>query len=171
MKQKFDRDLTIVRDFLKYTLYFFVPFFLLAVVHGLVYQFTLMNLFVNPMIYSVGISLIIVVIIHDIDEILALFGLAKEPQLSPDITYSREIQEISVLISRTDFDTALKKVNLLLKKEPNFPAAYNMKGEILLRGFEKYKEARKCFDKALQFSKAGDEQNRLATALRTSTFR
>lgn len=165
-----DRDLTIVGDFLRYAGMLFVPFCAIGAIHGLFNGFSFMALLVNPFIYSIGISLIIIVISYDINTILGLVGLGKEPQLSATIKYNREIQEIAMLMSMADYDAALKKVDHLLRKEPGFAMAHNLRGEILLDGFHRHRQARDCFDKAIKLSRPEDEEHRLATSLKASTY-
>lgn len=165
-----ERDLTVVGDFLRYTGMLFVPFCAIGAIHGLFAGFSFMALLVNPFIYSVGISLIIIVISYDINTILGLVGLGKEPQLSAHIKYSKEIQEIGMLMSTANYDSALKKVDLLLRKEPAFAMAHNLRGEILLQGFQRNRQARDCFDRAMKLSKPEDEEYQLATSLKASTY-
>ncbi|OGR16370.1 MAG: hypothetical protein A2X81_00360 [Desulfobacterales bacterium GWB2_56_26] len=45
-------------------------------------------------------------------------------------------------MSTTNYDSALKKVDLLLRKEPAFAMAHNLRGEILLHGFQQNRQAR-----------------------------
>lgn len=164
------RDLSIIGDFIKYTLICFVPFFIFGAIYGLVYKCYLLCLFINPLIYSAGMSLIIIVIIHDVNDILDLVGLGKEQQISSHIRYAKAIQEIAMLMSMTDYDPALRKVNALLKKDPHFSHALNLKGEILQEGFQKNEEARQCFDRVLKRTKPDDEQYKLAEVLKASTY-
>ncbi len=170
MKTQPVRDLSIVGDFIKYSLIFFVPLFIIGAIYGLIYECYVLCFIFNPIIYSIGISLIIVVIIHDINDILDLVGLGKEHKLSSHIKHAKTLQEIASLMSMTDYDSALRKVNALLKKEPNFPHALNLKGEILYNGFDKYEEARTCFNRVLKRTKPDDEQHELAEALKASTY-
>ncbi len=163
------RDCTIVGDFLKYTGILLVPFAALGVLYGLFNGFSLMALLVNPLIYSLGISLIIIVISYDINTILDLFGLGREAHLSPHIKYAGEIQEIAMLMSTDKFDSALKKVDLLLRKDPGFATGHTLRGEILLEGFHQNRRARACFDKAMQLSRPEDEVYQLAASLKSST--
>ena len=165
-----ERDLTIVGDFLRYTGMLFVLFCAIGAIYGLFAGFSLMALLVNPLIYSVGISLIVIVISYDINTILGLVGLGKEPHLSAHIKYSKEIQEIGMLMSTANYDSALKKVDILLRKEPAFAMAHNLRGEILLQGFQRNRQARDCFDRAIKLSKPEDEEYRLATSLKASTY-
>lgn len=164
------RDLTVVGDFLRYTGMLFVPFFVLGVIYGFFQEFSFMALLVNPFIYSVGISLIIVVIVYDVNTILGLVGLGKEPQLSLHIKYGKEIQEIGMLMSISNYTSALKKVDLLLRKEPTFAMAHNLRGEILLEGFQQNRQARDCFDRAMKLSKPEDEEHQSAISLKDSTY-
>lgn len=170
MKTKSNLERSIASIFLKYTLFFFFPFCLFGIVYGLVYEFSLMALLVNPLLYSVGISLIIIVLRYDANDILDLVGLGKSPQLGLHIQYGKDIQEVGVLMSTEDFNAALRKVNLLIKKEPKYAVFHNLKGEILHRGFRKQKDARASFDLALKYSKEDDEQYKIATALKAATY-
>ncbi len=165
-----ERDLTVVGDFLRYFSRLFVLFFVVGAIHCLINGFSFMALLVNPFIYSVGIGLIVIVLSHDINTILCLVGLGKEQQLSLHIKYDKEIQEIGMLMSIADFRSAIKKVDLLLRKEPSFAVAHNLRGEILLQGFQQNRQARDCFDRAIKLSKPEDEAYQLATTLRDSTF-
>ena len=170
MKTKPVRNLSIVGDFFKYTTLLFIPFFLVGAVYGFIYKCYFTCFLLNPIIYSVGISLIIIVIMYDVNDILDLIGLAKEHQLSYHIKHAGAVQEIGLLMSQPDFDKALKKANELVKKEPQFTNALNMKGEILLEGFQKYEEARSCFKKVLKLSRPEDEQYKLAEALMAASY-
>jgi len=165
-----ERDLTIVGDFLRYTGLLFGLFCIIGTIHGLLKGFSFMALLVNPFIYSVGISLIVIVISYDINTILGLVGLGKEQQLSPHIKYNKEIQEIGVLMGMANFASALKKVDLLLRKEASFAMAHNLRGEILLQGFQQNRQARDCFDRAIKLSKPEDEEYQLAMSLKASTY-
>ena len=73
-------------------------------------------------------------------------------------------------MSTTNYDSALKKVDLLLRKEPAFAMAHNLRGEILLQGFQQNRQARDCFDMAIKLSKPGDEEYRLAMSLKAATY-
>ncbi len=175
MKIKLKRDLTkddlaIVGDFLRYTAYLLIPFFIIGLIFNLLNGFSIMVLLVNPLIYSIGISLIIIVILNDINTILDLVGLGDRARLSLHIIYSKEIQEIGMLMGMEDYASALKKVDALLTREPQFAMAYNLQGEILLDGYQQAKKARECFDKALELTKEEDEQHRIAKSLRASTY-
>lgn len=170
MKTQPVRDLSVVGDFIKYSVILFVPFFILGVIYSLIHKSYLLSLVVNPLIYSTGISLIIVVMTNDINDILAVVGLGKEPKLSAHIKHARTIEEIALQISGMDYDSALSNVNKLLRKEPHFSHALNMKGEILLDGFNQPEKARKYFNIALKTAKPGDEQYKLAEALKASTY-
>ena len=170
MKTQPVRNLNIVGDFLKYTGLLFVPFFLIGTIYGLIYGCYFACFIVNPLIYSIGISLIIIIICYDVNDILDLVGMAKEPQLSYHVKHARDVQEIGLLMSTDDFTTALQKVEKLVTIEPKFTHALNMKGEILLEGFQRYGEARACFDKVLQLSGPDDEQYKLAEALKAETY-
>ncbi len=165
------RDLTIVGDFLRYAGILFVPFCAIGAILGFIKGFSFMALLVNPFIYSVGISLIVIVISYDINTILGLVGLGKEPQLSLHIKYAKEIQEIGMLMSIAKYDSALKKVDLLLRKEPAFAIAHNLRGEILLEGFQQNQRARNCFERAIELSQPEDEVYQLATSLKASTYK
>ncbi|MFH0784191.1 MAG: hypothetical protein V2B20_19860 [Pseudomonadota bacterium] len=165
-----EKDLTVVGDFLRYTGMLFVLFCIIGAIHGLLNEFSFMAVLVNPFIYSVGISLIIIVISYDINILLGLIGLGKEPQLSLHIKYHNEIQEIGMLMGVVKYDSALKKVDLLLRKEPSFAMAHNLRGEILLQGFQQNRRARDCFDRAMKLSKPEDEEYQLATSLKASTY-
>ncbi len=170
MKPKPDHDFNIIGDFLRYTIILFVPFCIFGAIYGLIYEFSLVYLIFNPFIYSIGISLIIIVISYDVNDILDLIGLAKKPPLSLHIKYNKEVHEISMLMSMEKYDSALKKVNSLIKKEPKFSTAHNLRGEILLQGFQKNKEARECFNIVLKLSKADDEQYKLAEVLKSESY-
>lgn len=170
MKEKPERDLTIVGDFLRYNCFLFGPFFIIGIIFNLMNGFSLTALVINPLIYSVGISLIIIVISHDVNAILALVGLGKNPLLSLHITYSKEIQEIGILMGAMNYSSALKKVDALLRKEPDFAMAHNLRGEILLDGYNRSMEARGCFERALELSTPEDEQYRIAKSLKASTY-
>ena len=165
------RDLTIVGDFLRYAGILFVPFCAIGTIHGFLKGFSFMALLVNPFIYSVGISLIVIVISYDINTLLGLVGLGKEPQLSLHIKYAKEIQEIGMLMGMASYDSALKKADLLLRKEPAFAIAHNLRGEILLQGFQQDRRARNCFERAIELSQPEDEVYQLATSLKASTYK
>ncbi len=170
MKTQPVRNLNIVGDFLKYTGILFVPFFLIGSIYGFIYNCYITCFILNPLIYSIGISLIIIVITYDANSILDLFGMAKEPQLALHVKHAKAVQEIGLLMGASDFKTALQKVEGLVKIEPKFTSALNMKGEILLDGFQKYEEARACFDMVLKLSDPGDEQYKLAESLKAGTY-
>lgn len=170
MKNKPVRDLNIVGDFLKYSGLLFIPLFILGVIYGLIYECYFTCFIVNPIIYSIGISMIIIVLQHDVNEIQAVFGFGKKAQLSYHITYAKEVQEIGLLMSTKDFQQALKKADKLVKKEPKFTNALNLKGEILLQGFKNYSEARQCFDQVLNLTSPDDEQYKLAENLKAATY-
>ncbi|MDK9706201.1 MAG: hypothetical protein OEL83_04040 [Desulforhopalus sp.] len=165
------RDLTVVGDFLRYAGILFVPFCILGVIYCFFQGFSFMALLVNPLIYSAGISLIIIVIVYDVNTVLGLVGLAQEAPLSVHIKYGKEIQEIGMLMSIANFTSALKKVDLLLRKEPGFALAHNLRGEILLEGFQQNRQARECFDRAIKLSKPEDEEYRMAVSLKDSTYK
>jgi tetratricopeptide (TPR) repeat protein len=168
--KKPERDLTIVGDFLRYCCFLFGPFCIIGIIFSLMNGFSFTALVINPLIYSVGISLIIIVISYDINAILDLVGLGKNPLLSLHITYSKEIQEIGILMGAMNYSSALKKVDTLLGKEPDFAMAHNLRGEILLDGYQKSEEARDCFNRALELSKPEEEQHRIAKSLKASTY-
>jgi hypothetical protein len=170
VKENPERDLTIVGDFLRYCCYLLVPFCIIGIIFNLMNWFSFTALVINPLIYSIGISLIIIVISHDINAILAIVGLGKDPLLSLHITYSKEIQEIGILMGAMSYSSALKKVDALLCKEPDFAMAHNLRGEILLDGYHKSAEARGCFNRALELSKPEDEQHKIAKSLKASTY-
>ena len=164
------RDLFIVGDFIKYFALFFVPFFLAGAIYGLIYKCYLMCFLVNPVIYAGGISTIIIVIKHDVNDILALIGRAGEPQLALHIKHANTIQLIGVEMSSRNYAAALKSVNKLLKLEPDYANALNLKGQILLEGFREDDEARECFEKVLKLSRPDSEDYKLAQALRAATY-
>jgi len=165
-----ERDLTIVGDFLRYAGALLVVFFLLGLAVCLINGFSLMALLVNPLVYSVGISLIIIVITRDINSILGLVGLGREAELSPRIRYHNEVQEIGLLMGGSNFSAALKKVDVLLRRAPTFAGAHLLRGEILLDGFGKKRQARECFERAMSLSQPEDEEYRLAESLKAATW-
>lgn len=164
------RDLFIVGDFIKYFLCFFIPFALIGLVYGLMHHCYFVCPLVNPFIYAGGIASIIIVIKHDLNDLLALIGHAKENQLALHIKHSSTIQRISVEMSSRDYDAALKTVSRLLKEAPDYPNALNLKGQILLEGFREYEQARACFARVMSLSKPDSDDYRLAEALKASTF-
>ena len=164
------RDLFIVGDFIKYFLWLFIPFVVIGVIYGLIYKCYLMCFLINPVIYAGGITLIIIVIKHDVDDILALIGRAGEPQLALHIRHANTIQQISVLMSIRDYQTALKTVNRLLKDEPSYANALNLKGQILLEGFREVDEARSCFEQVMKLAKPDSEDFKLAQELKAATY-
>ncbi len=165
-----ERDLAIVGDFFRYVGPLFAVFSSIGLALCFVNGFSLMALLVNPLIYSVGIGLIIIVISHDINSVLGMVGLGKEQQLSPHIKYHNEIQEIGLMMGNSNYPSALKKVDLLLLQAPSFAQAYNLRGEILLDGFDKKRQARECFDRAMALSQPEDEEYRLAESLKASSY-
>lgn len=165
------RDLFIVGDFIKYFVMLFIPFFLIGAIYGLIYKCYLMCFLVNPVIYAGGISAIIIILKHDVNDILALIGRAKEPQLALHIKHANTIQQIGVQMSSRDHDGALKTVNKLLKQEPKYANALNLKGQILLEGFREIDKARSCFEKVLKYSRPGSEDYKLAQALKAGTYK
>ncbi len=164
------RDLFIVGDFIKYFLRLFIPFVLIGLAYGIFYECYLMCFLINPVIYAGGFSMIIIVIKHDVNDIMALIGRAKEPQLALHIRHANTIQQISLQMSSRDYDDAMKTVNALLKLEPQYANALNLKGQILLDGFSKSDKARECFEKVLKLSRPGSEDYKLAQELRASTY-
>lgn len=164
------RDLTIVGDFIKYLLYFFVPFFILGLLYSMVFEFSFMSFLGNPVIYAGGISLVIIVIKHDVNDILALIGRATEPQLALHIKYHTDIQKISLDLSSKDYKSALTTVNELLEKAPEYPSALNLKGQILLYGFRNLEEAFACFDKVMKLTKPDSADYKLAHELRDECY-
>ncbi len=165
-----ERHHNIAGDFIRYTLFLFVPLFISAALYCYFKGFSFIALIVNPLVYSIGISLIIIVISHDINDLLDIVGLGEKAVLKLDIKYAHDIQEISLLMSSSNYHDALGKVNTLLKKEPQLVAANILCGEILLHGFNRSNEARQCFDKVLKLSSKGDEQYTLAQALKAATY-
>lgn len=165
-----ERDVTIIGDFLRYSGLLFAVFFAIGLVLCLIKGFSLMALLVNPLIYSIGIGLIIIVLTHDINSILGLVGLGKEQHLSPHIKYHNEVQEIGMLMGMANYAAAMKKVDILLRLAPEFARAHTLRGEILLAGFEKKRQARESFDRAMALSRPEDEEYQLAVALKASTF-
>lgn len=170
-KSRVVRDLTIVGDFIKYLLIFFVPFFIIGLVYGLLYDCYFMCMLFNPFIYAAGISSVIIVIKHDVNDIMGLIGRATEPQLALHIKYHTAIQKISLEMSSRDFKNALKTVNGVLKETPNYANALNLKGQILLEGFREYEDARACFEKVMKLAKQDTDDYKLAQELRASTFK
>jgi len=164
------RDLFIVGDFIRYFLWLAIPFVIIGGIYGIFYKCFFMCLVVNPIIYAGGITAIIIVIKHDVNDILALIGRAREPNLAMHIKHASTIQQISVLMSSRDYDGALKAVTRLLKDAPKYPNAISLKGQILLEGYRKYDEARQCFEQVMTLSKPDSEDYKLAEALRASTF-
>lgn len=164
------RDLNIIGDFLRYFAMLFVPFFLIGAVYGFFNQCYLMCFLVNPLIYAVGICLIIIVIKHDVNDILALIGRAGQHQLAGHIRHAGTIQRVSVQMTGGDYEGALAAVRKLLREEPDLPSALNLKGQILLEGFARDEEARACFDKVMALTSPESEDYRLAEALRAATF-
>lgn len=164
------RDLNIIGDFLKYFAMLFVPFFLVGAIYGFFNHCYVMCFLVNPVIYAFGICLIIIVIKHDVNDIMALIGHAREHRLALHIRHAGTIQQIGVQMSGGDYDGALMTVGKLLKEEPDYPNALNLKGQILLEGFAQYDEARACFDKVMALTKPESEDYLLAEALKASTY-
>ena len=76
----------------------------------------------NPLIYACGASSIIIVISHDVNDIMALIGRATEPQLALHIKHHTAIQKISLELSMKDYKNALSTVNDLLAKNRNIQA-------------------------------------------------
>lgn len=164
------RDLFIVGDFIRYFLWLFIPFALIGLLYGLLNSCYFMCPLINPMIYAGGIASIIIIIKHDLNDLLALIGHARERQLALHIKHSSAIQQISVEMSARDYDGALKTVSRLLKEEPDYPNALNLKGQILLDGFREYEQARACFARVMKLSKPDSDDYRLAEALKAATF-
>ena len=164
------RDLSIVGDFLKYLLIFFVPFFIIGFVYCLIYDFSFMSFMGNPLIYACGASSIIIVISHDVNDIMALIGRATEPQLALHIKHHTAIQKISLELSMKDYKNALSTVNDLLAKEPEYPSALNLKGQVLLYGFKNYEEALACFEKVMKLTKPDSADYKLAHELRDGCY-
>lgn len=165
MKAMSPRSLIIVGDFIKYFCMLFVPFFIFGLVLGFIHKSILVYGFVNPISYSIGISLIVIVIKNDINDILILLGFAKESQLDLNTKHAKTIQEISILMGQSDFRGALKKVDILLKEEPSLINALSLKGQILIEGFEKYAQAREYLEKVLELTSPEEEQYKLADSL------
>jgi tetratricopeptide (TPR) repeat protein len=164
------RDLTIVGDFVGYFIWLVVPLFLVGGIYGVYNDAFFVCGLVNPLIYSIGISLIIIVVTHDLNDILILVGLGKETQLSLNLKHAKTIQQIACLMAAGDYDVALKSVKALLLEAPDFANALSLKGQILLQGFRKNKEARACFEKVLALTKPDEEQFRLADALIAASY-
>lgn len=164
------RDLTIVGDFIKYLLLLFVPFFVIGLIYGLIYDCYVMCMLINPLVYAAGISLVIIVIKHDVNDIMALIGRAKEPQLAFHIKHHTAIQKISVEMSSRDYKGALKTVNTLLNKEPEYANALNLKGQILLEGFKEVEDARACFERVMKLAKPDSGDYKLAQELKAATY-
>lgn len=158
-------DLTLVRNFIKYFLIFYIPFLILGLIFGIINKCFFKCAIGFPIIYSGGFAAIIIVIIHDIDDILALIGMAKQPQLALHIKYAGAVQDIGVRMSARDYDAALETVNTILGEEPKFTSALNLKGQILLEGFHEAEQALFCFKKVLRMTKEDSEDYRLAQAL------
>ena len=169
-KNQVDRNLFIIGDFIKYFLWLFIPFAVMGLVYGLLNHCYFICPVVNPFIYAGGIATIIIIFKHDVNDLMALIGHAREQQLALHIRHSSTIQQISVEMSARDYDGALKTVSKLLKESPDYPNALNLKGQILLEGFRKYEQARACFDKVMSLSKPGSDDYKLAEALKAATF-
>ena len=163
-------DLTIVGDLIRFSMFLFVPFLLLGVIYGILHKTFFMSVVVNPIVYSLGISLIIVVIKHDLDELGALIGIVKESQLGLNIKHAKEIQEVACLMAVSDFAGALKKTNALLREEADFVNGLSLKGQILLEGFQEHAQARECFEKVLALTKPEEEQHKVADSLIASCY-
>lgn len=165
-----EKHQSIVQDFLRYCLFLFVPFVLAGTIYCFVFGFSLQALLFNPLIYSIGLALIIIVITHDINDLLEIIGMAKKPKLSDHITYAKEVQRVSILLSSGQYQDALNAADSLLAQAPHFATAHNLKGEILLQGFANKREARHCFDKVLKMTTDTSEEYKLAKALKASTY-
>ena len=164
------RDLTIVGDFLKYFLISFVPFFIIGLIYCLIYDFSFMPFLGNPIIYAIGVSAVIIVIRYDVNDILALIGRAAEPQLAMHIKHHTAIQKVSLELSMKDYKNALQTVNDLLAKEPEYPSALNLKGQILMYGFRNYEEALDCFKKVMKLTKQDSPDYKLANELKDGCY-
>lgn len=164
------RDLFIIGDFIKYFLWLFIPFALLGLIYGLIYHCYFMCILGNPVIYAGGIASIIIVIKHDINDLLALIGRAKEPEMALHIRHFSAIQQISIDMSGKNYEGALQTVDRVLKESPDYPNALNLKGQILLEGFRNYEQARNCFARAMSLSKPDSDDYRLAEALKAATY-
>lgn len=170
MHVKSGRDLTIAGDFVRYLVWLFVPFFVVGGVYGVCNDAFLVCGLVNPLVYSLGISLIIIVVTHDLNDILILVGLGKETQLNLNLKHAKTIQQIGCLMATVDYEVALKTVNALLQEAPDFANALSLKGQILLEGFRKNREARVCFERVLALTKPDEEQYKLADALIAASY-
>ncbi len=159
------RSLAIIGDLIKYFAMLFVPFFIFGLVIGFIHNSILMHGFINPFSYSIGLSLIVVVIKHDINDILVLIGIAKENQIDLNARHAKTIQEIGLLMGESKYKDALTKVNKLLHEEPCFVNGLSLKGQILLEGFEKYAQAREYLEKVLELTNQEEEQYKLADSL------
>lgn len=165
MQDKPVRDLTVAGDFIRYFIMLLIPFFIIGGIWGFIHDSFLVCGIGYPLLYSFGIGLIILLINNDINRILSVFGLGSETGQSLSGKHGKAIQNISYLVGMKKFDEALKAVNTLLREEPGFTHALNIKGQILLEGFSKYAEARRCFEKVLKLAKPEDEQYKLADSL------
>ncbi len=148
----------------------FGPFFVFGLVLGVIHEEIFVYGFVNPFSYSIGISLIVIVLKYDINDILSLVGFGKEGRLSLNSKYAKTIQEIGYLMGLADFDNALKKANALLKEEPDFVNALSLKGQILLEGFARYSQAREYLEKVLELTDPEEEQYKLAESLIVASY-
>ena len=164
------RDLTIVGDFAKYLVIFFVPFFILGLIYCLVNEFSFMAFLGNPFIYAFGTSAVIIVLKHDVNDILALIGRAKEPQLAMHIKHHTAIQKVSLELSMKDYKNALTTVDELLANEPDYPSALNLKGQILMYGFRNYEDALACFQKVMKLTKKESADYKLANELKDGCY-
>ena len=169
-KNQAARDLFIIGDFIKSFLWLFVPFALLGLVYGIINHCYFMCILGNPFIYAGGIATIIILIKHDVNDLMALIGRAREPQVAPHIRYFSTIQQISIEMSSRDYDGALKTVSTLLKEAPDYPNALNLKGQILLEGFREYEQARDCFSRVMSLCPPDSDDYELAEALQAATF-
>jgi len=165
-----EHNSTIAGDFFRFSIAWFFAFLIIGIIFSCINGFSWAAVLLNPLAYSIGLTLIIVVLKYDFEELKDFCGLSKDPSLKPSVQYSREVQEISLLMSSLKYNEALKKVDNLLKKEPNFAAAHNLRGEILLYGFQKQKEARQCFRDAQKFAEPGDEDYQIAQSLQAETY-
>ncbi|OGR00731.1 MAG: hypothetical protein A2511_14050 [Deltaproteobacteria bacterium RIFOXYD12_FULL_50_9] len=164
-QEKPDRNLYLIGDLLRYFFMLFVPFSIFGGIWGYTHKSFLVCGLGYPLIYSTGISFIILLINNDINSILAVVGLGSQTGPSLYGKHVKAVHHISLLIGMEKFDEALKAVNALLRLEPAFPHALNMKGQILLEGFGKPKDARRCFEKVQNLVKPEDEQYKLADSL------